>query len=64
MIILPNNLIRRLALFAVAVSLIAEVTMSPTNLAHRSALVHAGQAQVSAPQPLLFSGKVHICSID
>lgn len=59
MIIFPDNIVRRMAIFAVAVSLVAEITISPTNLAHRSNQVKAsGDAagNFQSYQSSLFNG--------
>lgn len=52
MIIFPDNIVRRMAIFAVAVSLVAEFTISPTNLAHRANQVRA------AEHATLFNGPI------
>lgn len=56
MVVFPNNIVRRLALFAIAVSLLAEITISPTNLAHRTNQAKA--AENSQFQSGLFQGNI------
>ncbi len=58
MIIFPDNIVRRMAIFAIAVSLIAEITMSPTNLAHRSQQVRAAEQAAPTFSSELFHGNM------
>jgi len=56
-LIFPDNIVRRLAIFAIAVSLLAEITISPTNLAHRTHQVRAAE-QTTQLQSGLFHGSM------